>query len=65
MSRSADALDAVLRRGVGVPPGAQVRQYALAFALAKYGTMAGPGQIAANIEVVDLAIGTQSDLVRH
>ena len=45
-----------------MPPGAQVRQYALAFALAKYGTMAGPGQIAANIEVVDLAVGTRSEL---
>lgn len=41
----------------------QVRQYALATALAKYGAMAGPGQIGPSILTVDMLVGTGSELV--
>ena len=42
----------------------QVRQYALATALAKYGAMAGPGQIGPSVLTVDVHVGTGSELVR-
>jgi hypothetical protein len=44
---------------------AQVRQYALATALAKYGAMAGPGQIGPSILTVDMLVGSGSELVRQ
>ena len=68
--RHGNVTQALQLRTVGLPVAhsltvmwVQVRQYALATALAKYGAMAGPGQIGPSIMTVDMLVGTGSELV--